>query len=330
VSRRSFVCIVISLLSIGSPVRGEPPAGKTEAAGAKPAASHSSRAAAGKTAVEAAAEIDRRLAAELFTNLPAGQTLAPAAGDEIFLRRLYLDLVGRQPKPEEIRPYVADTAPNKRSQRVAALLDDPRFGVHLANYRRDVILARQNAVGEGPTVFAEVLEKFLTQEFIGNVPWDQIVRKFIEANGPINDRGETAVYIAQGVDTADVAGEMSRLFLGIQIQCAQCHDHPTDRWKRQQFHEFAAFFPRAGVKRIESMPAGRGAAAIAPYDDGPMERTQRTRYVGLREHVMTDLKKPDEPGRIVTPAFFLNGKRLDVEATDAQRRESVARWMTSP
>jgi hypothetical protein len=325
VSPRSIAAVVFSLLSIGSPLWSAPPSDSARSTDAKPAPTAST----GAAHLEAAAEIDRRLAAELFTNFPPGQSLAPAAGDEIFLRRVYLDLVGRQPKPEEIRPYLADKAPNKRSRRIATLLDDPQFGLHLANYWRDVILARQNAVGEGPTMPAEALEAFLAKQFTDNVPWDQIVRKFVEANGPLSDHGETAVYISQRVDTSDVAGEMSRLFLGIQIQCAQCHDHPTDRWKRHQFHEFAAFFPRAGVRRFER-PGGKGEAQIAPYDDGPMERTQRTRFVGLREHVMSDLKKPNEPGKIVTPAFFLDGRKLEGEATDANRRQTIARWMTSP
>jgi hypothetical protein len=346
VSRRTFVCIVISLLAL-TPARGDPPAGissagKAPATGAKPAGS----AVDATTPEQAAAEIDRRLAEELFAHLPAGQTVAPPASDDLLLRRLFLDLSGRPPKPHDVRTFLdrvarlpagpehdrvmAEQGAKKRAEFIAALVDSPQFGVHLANYWRDVILARQNSVGEGPIMPAESLERFLTEQFNGNVPWDAVVRKFVEANGPVNDHGETAVYIAQRVDTADVAGEMSRLFLGIQIQCAQCHDHPTDRWKRNQFHEFAAFFPRAGVKRYERKPGARPEPQIGPYDDGPMERTQRTRFVGLREHVMTDLKKPNEPGKIVTPAFFLNGKKLAAESSDADRRAALARWMTAP
>ncbi len=281
------------------------------------------------TTANAAAEIDRRLADELFVGLQAGEQLAPRVSDEIVLRRLYLDLVGTAPTPDEIKLFVADQAAGKRSAKAAALLNDPRFGVNVGNYWRDVLLARQNTVGEGPTAAVEALEVYLARSFNDNVPWDKLVRSFIVAVGPASDHGETAIYLAQRVDAAEVASEMSRLFLGIQIQCAQCHDHPTDRWKRKHFHEFAAFFPRAGVKRFERMPGGRGEPQIAAFDDGPMERTQRTRFVGLREHLMFDPKAPDKPGVAVTPAFFLTGQRLEADATDERRRQALAEWMTT-
>src|SRR5262245_45091529 len=84
--------------------------------------------------------LDSRLATEVFAGLPNNQTLAPSASDEIFLRRVFLDLVGVPPTPGEVRSFVRDEAKNKRAAKIAMLLDDPRFGVNMANYWRDVLL----------------------------------------------------------------------------------------------------------------------------------------------------------------------------------------------
>ncbi len=70
----------------------------------------------------------------------------------------------------------------------------------------------------------------------------------IIATGDVKENGATALIMAQSADPNDVSAEVSRIFLGIQIQCAQCHNHPSDHWKREQFHEFAAFFPRIGIR----------------------------------------------------------------------------------
>ena len=92
------------------------------------------------------------------------------------------------------------------------------------------------------------LDEYLVEAFKKNTPWDQVATAFITATGDVRENGATAIIMAQMGETSDITAEVSRIFLGIQIQCAQCHDHPTDRWKRTQFHELAAFFPRIGVR----------------------------------------------------------------------------------
>jgi len=273
------------------------------------------------------AEIDRRLAEEVFAK-HAGPMLAPRTSDEIFLRRVYLDLVGQPPTPDEVREFVRDTSEGKRSAKIAALVADPRFGVNAANYWRDVLLARAQTTGEGPSMDLAATEAWFALQFNANAPWDQMVRSMIQAEGPVRDKGEGALFLAQRFSDVAIAGEVSRIFLGIQIQCAECHDHPTDGWKRQQFHELAAFFPRVGIMRFERTP-GRGEQKLASYDSGPQERTQRTRFVGVPQHYMPDLRDPASPGTLIEPAFFLNGQRLKSEATDAERRQAVSQWLTA-
>ncbi len=119
---------------------------------------------------------------------------------------------------------------------------------------------------------------------------------------------------------------MSRIFLGIQIQCAQCHDHPTDRWKREQFHELAAFFPRIAVRPVR-VDGKRRSFEVVSFDKGNSKK--RRPRGGNLEHHMPDLEHPEETGKLMQPVFFVTGQKLDAGVPDAERRETVADWMTS-
>ena len=161
--------------------------------------------------------------------------VAPALCDDAtFLRRASLDLVGRQPSPAEIEAFLADTAPTKRQAVIDRLLSDPAWATNWARYFRDVILYRRSddrAIG-----MALPLETFFKDHLRGDAAWDQIARDVITASGLPSEHGETAIIMAQMGETADIAAETARIFTGVQIQCAQCHHHFTDRWKREQFH----------------------------------------------------------------------------------------------
>lgn len=276
-------------------------------------------------ASSAAAEVDRRLTEELLHELPAGQTLAPAATDQAFLRRVYLDLVGEPPSPGEVTAFCLDPSAGKRASLVERLLADERFGGNWGRYWRDVILYRRSA--EQVLFAAGSLEQFLTEQFNGRPRWNEIARAFLVAQGDIYEHGETGLFMAHLAQPAEVAAEVSRIFLGIQIQCAQCHDHPTDRWKRQQFHEFAAFFPRASLRRRPTQPP---AFELTSFDAGPRLRRPALPGRGSLEHYMPDLKDPTSPGTLMAPVFFATGDQLAAGATDSERRNSLSQWLTSP
>ena len=276
-------------------------------------------------ASDAAAEVDRLLAQEVFAS-PAEVHLAPPANDEIYLRRVYLDLVGEIPGPNEICQFVLDPSPNKRAEFVARLLDDPRYGRNWGRYWRDVISYRRSA-GEGAQFGIATLETYLADSFNANRPWAEVARAFVEAKGEVLTNGQAGLFVAQLAEPTDVASEMSRIFLGVQIQCAQCHDHPTDRWKREQFHQFAAFFPRVGLRRAAN--AGRAGIEVASFDNGPETRRPGMFGSAAKEHYMPDLKDPSSRGTLMTPVFFATGQKLATGATDDERRHSLAEWMTS-
>ncbi len=177
-----------------------------------------------------------------------GQPVARAASDEDFLRRLSLDLVGRIPSVSEMTLYGLDPDPLKRDKQIRKLIDSEDFAANWAAYWRDVLFSRATDSRAG-RLQSGTFEKWLKENFEANKPWDEIATEMITASGPVRENGATALLFAHQGDPKEITSEVTRIFLGIQIQCANCHDHPTDTWTREQFHRMAAFFPRVAVRR---------------------------------------------------------------------------------
>jgi hypothetical protein len=268
---------------------------------------------------------DELLAKELLGG-SQGQApaVAPKADDQTFLRRASLDLVGHPPTPEEITAFALDGSADKRAAAVERLLARREFGENWARYWRDVILYRRSE--ERALLVSESVVKFLSDALNDAPHWDQIARRFITATGDVRDEGATAVIMAQMANAEDTTAEISRIFMGIQIQCAQCHNHPTDRWKREQFHELAAFFPRIAVRPVKD--GEMRSFAVISVDREPKKKDDKPMR-GSLEHRMPDLDHPDEEGKLMKPVFFVTGQKLDTGLTDLERREKVAEWITS-
>ena len=256
---------------------------------------------------EVAAQADKLLRAEVpFAN--ATKATPSRVGDEVFLRRISLDLIGRVPTPSEITAFVLDPSPDKRDKAVQRLLADSRYGENWGRYWRDVIMYRKTE--ERAQIIAGPLEDYLVASMNANKPWSQVATDFITALGDANENGAVGLIMAQQGQPEEVTAEVSRIFLGVQIQCAQCHDHPTDRWKREQFHELAAFFPRVASQLI--LVQDRRTTQVVANDDppramfrGPMMMRRR----GTPEHYMPDLQDPQARGTLMTPVFFATGHR---------------------
>jgi hypothetical protein len=274
-------------------------------------------------ATDTAQQVDKLLAEEVFNE---ETQLAPRVNDATFLRRVWLDIVGDIPAPEHVTAFLLDPDPEKRERVVRELLEDPQYGQNWARYWRDVIMRRR--LEDRAVIVSNPLVVSLTEKFNANDSWDEIAAEFITATGDVKENGATAIQMAQDGRTEETAAEMSRIFLGIQIQCCQCHDHPYDSWKREQFHEFAAFFPRIAVRQVQT-PTRRSFEVVA--DDGP-DRPRRPNAEGRRgeaEHYMPDLDDPAARGTRMQPKFFLSSAKLPFGTPDAKRRESAARWMTN-
>ncbi|HZZ29983.1 MAG TPA: DUF1549 domain-containing protein [Pirellulales bacterium] len=255
-------------------------------------------------------------------------TFSKRASDEVFLRRVYLDFIGHNPTADEVTTFVLDPAKDKRDKLIVKLLDDPRFGENWGRYWRDVIMYRRQE--DRAMLVQPALTDYLTEQFNKNTPWDAIARSFMTADGDVKDNGATGIIMAQNGMTSDITSEISRIFLGVQIQCANCHDHKTDRWKREQFHQLAAFFPRVALKPDN---AGEKRTFVVSGNDNPIRRVNpkmANRPVGSPEHFMPDLKHPESEGTKMQPVFFLTGQNLPFGTPDAQRRETIAKWITDP
>jgi len=276
------------------------------------------------SAKQTARQVDRLLAEEVFT---AETELAPRINDATFLRRAWLDIVGDIPTPEHVTAFLLDPAKDKRERVVRELLASPQYGQNWARYWRDVILSRR--LEDRAAIVANPLVADLTEKLNDNQPWDKIAAEFITATGDVKENGATAILVAQDGRTEETTAEVSRIFLGIQIQCCQCHDHPYDQWKREQFHELAAFFPRIAVRPVLS-PTRRTLEVVA--DDRPeMRRRPNANAEGRRgeaEHYMPDLDDPAAPGTRMQPKFFLTSADLPFGARDAERRGTIAEWIT--
>ena len=240
------------------------------------------------------------------------QAPAPAADDATFLRRVTLDLTGKPPDPKEVRRFAADPSPDKRSRRIDALLNSDAYAVNWARYWRDVVTYHTPASGN--YLRWKLFDQWWTDQLRGNRPWDQVVTALITASG-INDESAPVNYLtALYGNPVEIAATTSRVFLGVRIQCAQCHDAKTEPWKREQFHQFAAFFGRARLVQHKDVQ-GRGTPyAIEPRSAG--------------QYGMSDKK---HPGRLLpVQPRFLTGQCVSLDAADQERRQALARFLTGP
>ena len=248
--------------------------------------------------------------------------------DYTFLRRVSLDLTGKAPTPGQIDAFARNGSKNRRSQIVEKLLESPDFGKNWGRYWRDVILARRSddrALG----IVAKGLATAIGNRLNHDVSWGQIARSFITASGDLQKKGETGLFLAQKGETAEITSEITRLFMGMQIQCAQCHDHPSEDWTREQFHQMAAFFPRLGVRKVPNAMTRNFEVYSADGKQAARKKGKKKQKKKL-EHFMPDLENPKAQGTLMQPVFFQTGQSLEIGATDMQRRKALADWMTDP
>ncbi|MFN4260560.1 MAG: DUF1549 and DUF1553 domain-containing protein [Gemmataceae bacterium] len=178
---------------------------------------------------------------------------AGATEDAEFLRRVYLDIGGRIPPVSEVRAFLNDSSPDKRRRVVERLLESPYYVSNFTSVWREQMVPENN----NPQLRFVVnnFEIWLRQQIRDNAPYDALVRELITA--PVNLQGGPAgrpvnpaagagnpigYYQVNEFKAENLAASTSRMFLGVKLECAQCHDHPFNSWSRQQFWEYAAFF----------------------------------------------------------------------------------------
>lgn len=188
-------------------------------------------------------ELDKIIAAE---NQAAGVKLKamPIVDDGVFLRRVYVDLIGRIPTAAEVQAFAKMPPSDRRDKLVEKLLTDERFSDRWTIFYADMLRLRSQAPG-GAALIAYVHNAVKT-----GMPYDEMTRRLIATNGKAGKTPEAGFILGDDADPLAMASITSQVFLGVRIGCAQCHDHPFDVWKRRDFYDMAAYFGK--TRRYES------------------------------------------------------------------------------
>jgi hypothetical protein len=209
---------------------------------------------------------------------------AQRALDEEFLRRVYLDTVGVPPTRAEAADFIDDKRLDKRERLIDTLLADERFGRHMADLWMPILRERGNDLGELGVSAGDVMAVWLAKQFNEDVRFDETVNALVTAEGPISKNPAAAYYGLMGfpASTPNLAGLTTRNFAGMQIQCAECHDHPyEDAWKQTTFRGVASFFT--------------GIEVNADFYTQPVDPRVETKPIPPRNLIEAYAKSPDLP-----------------------------------
>ena len=228
------------------------------------------------------------------------------AGDATYLRRAYLDVIGRLPSTDEVRQFLADTSTGKRARLVDRLLDRPEYADHWANKWVDLLRPNPYRVGIKAVLN---LDGWIRDAFRRNMPYDQFVHAIVTARGSTFEQGPATIFRDRR-EPEEIAPMISQLFLGIRLECAKCHHHPFESWDQAQFYEFAAYFARVGRKGTGLSPPISGSEEIV-----------YTAKSGSVKHPLT--------GKILAPRALFGSAPVS-DDPDSDPREALARWMIAP
>lgn len=253
------------------------------------------------------ARIDRRIDSGLTIG---GIEASPSADDAEWIRRVHLDLVGRIPDVQSVKAFLNDKTEDKRAQLVDRLLDDVGFVRHQATVWTNLLVGRS----ELREVNQAAVEKFLRNGFAANRGWDTMVADLITAEGSVEDNAASGFLLAHLNNQAVPATAITaRMFLGMQVQCTQCHNHPFNDQTQEQFWAFNSIFKQITRKRtVIQTDAGKKhsfVSIVSKPSGGP------TFY---------------EDRRGLMKAAYPSFEGVDIPSEDSiNRREELARILTT-
>ncbi len=226
--------------------------------------------------------------------------IAPSepASDADFLRRVYIDVIGTLPTPDEARRFLSDTRPDRRARLVDELLKRPEYADYWALKWCDLLRVDRAVLGHKR---AYGFYRWVRESLAANVPYDQFARAVLTAEGPLDESGPAGFYKVAS-KPGDAASSLSQVFLGVRIACAECHHHPYDQWSQTDYYGMQAFFTPVSVR-----PTADGDATFASGD--PETKHPRTGKVVPAHPLATETPKQSPSG---------------------DRRIVLAEWMTSP
>jgi hypothetical protein len=229
---------------------------------------------------------------------------SPVVDDAAFLRRVSLDLRGQLPTPEEVQAFLASPSKTKRSEVIDKLIASPEYVDHWTLKWGDLLQNNRKYLGEkGAYEFREWIRDSIAQ----NKAYDRMVREMLTARGSSYEN-PAANFFRVTRDPKPTMEKTTQVFLGVRMVCAQCHDHPFERWTQNQYYEMAAFFSAVGLR------PGYEVGEEIVYD-------QRRDF---------DMKHPKD-GRVTNPKFIVPAAFSGGGAppTDATRRIAYAEWLTA-
>lgn len=244
---------------------------------------------------------------ELIWRKLADLSISPSRpiDDAKFLRRVYIDIIGRIPTADEARRFLEHNQTDKRQRLVDELLESPEYAEHWANQWADLLRPNPYRVG-----IKAVLnyDHWIRQRFRENQPYDEFVRELVTATGSTWTHGAATMFRDRR-SPDEVATLVSQLFLGIRLECAKCHHHPFEKWGQDDFYGFAAYFANVGRKGTGLSPPISGSEEIIlPYAKGSVR------------HPLTD--------EVVAPKTLF-GESPTIEPGGDPRR-ALVEWLTSP
>ena len=242
------------------------------------------------------------------------------ANDETFLRRVYLDVIGRVPTIAEYNQFFELDVEDRRSQLIDELLDSREHALHMGGIWKRVLVPDDETTisrlgGSGK------LEQWLSDAFAENMPYDELVKQLLLAEGRVNESGPLLFYAAAKMNAEELAARTSRTFLGMRMECAECHDHPFDHWSQEDFWGLAAYFAQI------SRPQGKIEMV------SPVLRVRDANFGSVKLPETDTVIEPKLPvslhgGHGMTQADIDELKAAEV--TDGSRREQLAAWITHP
>ncbi|MBX3460549.1 MAG: DUF1553 domain-containing protein [Planctomycetes bacterium] len=245
-------------------------------------------------------------------------TPVAASGDEEFIRRVYFDTVGMPPTSAEVRAFLADKDNAKRAKLIDRLLADKRFGMFLADHWTNILVGRSGRDFGGTNHLFAV---WFSERINAGAPFSEIIRDVITAEGQISANPAVAPYVRSiPARTADIAGNLTRNLTGVQIQCAECHDHPyEEKWTEQTFVGVASFYAPVAVQLN---------IRVVPVDPGVASNARPVRAAGNMDNLPAEARARLEEQRKYNKPVTLDGKPL-LTPDRSLWRPALAKWTVS-
>lgn len=227
---------------------------------------------------------------------------SPLADDATFLRRVTLDLTGQLPTADQVRAFVADPLKTKRAKLIDKLIASPAYVDHWTIKWGDLLQSSRKYLGEKGTYG---FREWIRSSLVANKPYDRMVRELITSRGSSYDSPEANFYRITR-EPKPTMEKTTQVFLGVRMVCAQCHDHPFERWTQDQYYQMSAFFSAVGLR------PGYEVGEEIVFD-------QRSDF---------EMKHPKD-SRIVAPEFLVASAKPVTVPAGRERRDALAEWLTS-